>query len=317
MQMIKFKFSLLKDDVLVRHPCSAEEYRGLYDRLPNRLFLAAMRVPPYEALNCGQPKEKTESITLAQQLKLAINNLEVVGFDANDGQVDYAYLRASQEYADYVELTRHLQYFDLNILETTPYKLSFWINIYNALVIHATIAYEVKKSILEIRGLFDRVAYNIGGFRFSGDDIEHGILRANRGHVVIPGPRFTQNDPRRVFSLESLDHRIHFALSCASHSCPPIAVYDAPKIEQQLQVAGINFVNNGGVVVDQQQDTVSLSRIFSWYRVDFGGGWLQPRMKILETLLPYLQDESDRNYILENKGKLKIMFQPYDWSLNA
>ena len=61
----------------------------------------------------------------------------------------------------------------------------------------------------------------------------YGILRANASHPAIPGRHFGLRDPRRKYSLDRLDPRMHFALVCAARSCPPIAVYDAANIDEQ------------------------------------------------------------------------------------
>jgi hypothetical protein len=67
-----------------------------------------------------------------------------------------------------------------------------------------------------------------------------------------------------------LDPRIHFALNCASRSCPPIGVYDAERIDAQLDLAAASFVAND-VEIDSRAGVVRLSAIFRWYAGDFGG----------------------------------------------
>ena len=126
----------------------------------------------------------------------------------------------------------------------------------------------------EVKGFFARIAYAVGGYRFSADDIEHGILRANAGHPAIPGKQFTNRDSRSAFALDRFDPRIHFALNCASRSCPPINVYLAENIDQQLDLATRNFINGGEFSVDVKNMTVTLSTIFRWYAPDFGGNTL-------------------------------------------
>lgn len=93
----------------------------------------------------------------------------------------------SDVFDEYCELAKALRSFDRSQLETDNERFVFWINTYNVLAVNGVIAYQVKHSIEEICGQFERIAYIIGGLRYSLDDIENGILRANFGHVAIPG----------------------------------------------------------------------------------------------------------------------------------
>ncbi|MBI3286445.1 MAG: DUF547 domain-containing protein [Chloroflexi bacterium] len=201
--------------------------------------------------------------------------------------------------------------FDPSELIDRAERLAFWINLYNALVIHAVIAYGVKESIREVAGFFWRAAYRLGNQRYSANDIEHGILRANRGHPLIPGPHFAENDPRRAHVVEPMDLRIHFALVCASRSCPLIGVYEAEANDRQLDLAARNFVNHGGVEVDPRARRVALSRIFFWYGRDFGGA-----RGAVDFVLPYLDEGPAKAYLTKNPRGLRVGYQPYDWSLN-
>ena len=128
----------------------------------------------------------------------------------------------------------------------------------------------MKKSVQDVSGFFWRAAYNVGGRRYSAHDIEHGILRANAAYPAIPGRQFSRRDPRRQYSLVAVDARVHFTLVCAARSCPPIAVYDADHIDEQLDLATRTFANGGGVTIDPQAKVIWLSQIFQWYAPDFG-----------------------------------------------
>ncbi|MBI5291365.1 MAG: DUF547 domain-containing protein [Chloroflexi bacterium] len=253
---------------------------------------------------------------VAADLRRIINALKAEAYDTVHGRVDYARLRASPTYAEYCRCARRLQSFDPVTLGSREERLAFWINLYNALIVDAVIQFEVKRSVNEAPGFFWRAAYNIGGQRYCAFDIEYGILRANAPHPAIPGAHFGASDPRRRHSLQRLDPRIHFALVCAARSCPPIAVYDATRIDDQLEIAARTFINNGGAEIDRASGEVRLSQLFQWYAQDFGArpfGFGDKR-PLLEFIAAYLPDERDREYVLQ--GKLTVRFQPYDWSLN-
>src|SRR5690606_36544813 len=112
--------------------------------------------------------------------------------------------------------------FDPKGLSSWEERAALWINIYNALTIDAVIAFGIRESVREVprMGFFRQAAYCIGGHIFSLDDIEHGILRGNRRHPAYPVPQFDEKDPRR-YAILPFEPKIHFALTCASRSCPP------------------------------------------------------------------------------------------------
>ena len=212
-----------------------------------------------------------------------------------------------------------LRNFDPAALQCDDERKAFWINIYNVLLIHGIVAYRAKTSLWNIAGAFERIAYIIGGCRYSLDDIEHGILRGNKAHFLIGGVRFARNDPRRQYIIERLDPRLHFALVCGANSCPPIGIYQAEALDDQLDLAARNFINDGGVVIDKAEMTASLSRIFRWYSPDFGGSWMGTgkRAPVLRFVAPFIVDADRRNFVQQNTEKLRVGYQRYDWALNV
>lgn len=281
-------------------------------RWPIRLLMGWYRISKNEILNDG---DVTHPIDLAQ-LKQIMNRLKGQGIDVESGRVDYVGLAHHPLFQTYSQAVRALQIYDLTSMQTDAVRKAFWINIYNLLIIHGVIAYGVRRTITEIRGAFQRIAYSIGGYRYSLDDIEHGILRANSGHPFLPGPQFATDDPRLAFALSHKDPRVHFALVCASRSCPPINLYQSDRIDEQLELATHNFINNGGVVLDKANNCVSLSRIFQWYAPDFGGN-IWNATPILYFVANYLDESEDRNFMQSKAEGIKVRYQPYDWTLNA
>ncbi|NTV97650.1 MAG: DUF547 domain-containing protein, partial [Chlorobiaceae bacterium] len=172
--------------------------------------------------------------------------------------------------------------------------------------------FDIRNSVLEVVNFFGRIKYTIGGFSFTPDDIEHGILRGNRPHPLMPFGPFSFFDPRRRFAVESFDFRIHFALVCAASSCPPIEFYDAKLVDRQLDIAAKSFLNRRGMEIDRQKKTVWLSPVFEWYNTDFG----KNGQHILTVILPYLQ-ETDKTWIENNLSSLRIRYLPYNWNLNS
>jgi hypothetical protein len=118
-------------------------------------------------------------------------------------------------------------------------------------------------------------------------------------------------DRRRALSLKRFDPRIHFALVCASSSCPPIEFYDSNRIEEQLDLAGRSFLNRRGLVLDREKNLLYLSQIFKWYASDFG----KRKQDILRYIIDFVEEDL-RRYLLQNMDKLKLRYLPYDWNLN-
>jgi hypothetical protein len=295
-------------------------------RLIHRLILSRYGIPPDFVLNHGpEPVDAAASEPVATGLRRIINALKDEAFDGERGRVDYVRLRSGPVYAEYRQCSVRLRAFDPATLAGREAcvefyrdkRLAFWINLYNALIVDAVIRLGVRSSVNEIPGFFWRAAYTIGGQRYGAFDIEYGILRANAPHPAIPGAHFGPGDPRRQYSLDRLDPRIHFALVCAARSCPPIAGYDAEQIDAQLDLATRAFINHGGVEVDRGAGEVWLSQIFRWYAPDFGAHplGLGDKSPLLKYIAGYLSDDGRRDYVLHSNPRVRFM--RYDWSLNG
>jgi GH15 family glucan-1,4-alpha-glucosidase len=263
-------------------------------------------------LNDGEAPPDRPASTLVRELKQAMNVLRGAFFSTAEGRVAYEEMRHSQSYQDYVVLSRALRLMDPKTLVTRGEQLAFWINLYNILVIHGVIALSIKDSVKEVRNFFRRVQYQVGDMHFTPDDIEHGILRGNRRPPKSLCRLFGDNDKRGRLSIDRLDPRIHFTLVCASSSCPPIEVYTPENLEKELTVAAETFLNAGGVMIDRSRQRVTLSRIFKWYRTDFG----RSTAEVLQFIASMLYQEEDRQYLQRHREKLGIEYQDYDWRLN-
>jgi hypothetical protein len=255
------------------------------------------------------------SADLAARLKQTLDDLRFSVMDEMGSNVDYAALRHSQAYADYQEeCLAALRHFKPESLPTENARRAFWVNLYNALVLDAVITFGVQGSVTEgrlgILAFFRRAAYVIDGRRVSLEDIEHGILRANRGNPYVLGPHFASDDPRLAWSLP-LDPRLHFALNCGGRSCPPIRSYSADKLDAQLDLAARGFVD-ATVEVKPENNEVLLSRILKWYAKDFGG-----REGVLKFVIAHLPDDARGDFLIKSGATLGFKYVAYDWGLNS
>jgi len=263
-------------------------------------------------LNPKQPQPLTLDQPIDIALTLAMADLKAWFIDIEKGVVRYKEIHGSEAFERYKALASGLHSFDLRKLEARDQRLSFWINIYNTAVIHGVIELGLQKSVKEFPGFFDRVSYEIGGYRFSLNDIEHGILRGNRRHPYRLFKPFRKGDPRLEFAVIPMDPRVHFALVCGARSCPPIGFYEAEQIDFQLQLAATSFINSPQVKISPAERTIFISMIFKWYKVDFGGS----DASLLDTILTFLDDGEPKTFLKQNKERIRIKYLPYDWNLN-
>ena len=216
----------------------------------------------------------------------------------SEGKVDYSSL---EEEAETVEnYVRWLESFDPKNLKTRNEKLAFWINAYNMLTIYGVLSQVRKnpdfvekghKSIFQRFRFFWWTKYRIGGRKYSLYQIENKILR-------------------KKFS----EPRIHFALNCASQSCPLLkdGLYSAENLDQELDMAATLFIRSpNGARLDRKNRILYLSPIFKWYGKDFEKAY----GSILEFVKKHLREE-DRKFIEDNISEMKISYQEYDWGLN-
>ncbi|NIO03294.1 MAG: DUF547 domain-containing protein [Proteobacteria bacterium] len=254
-------------------------------------------------------REPSENIDIA--LRKAIADLQANFFDLDEGRINYGAVRGTSQFNSYVRLAGFLKKYDLKSLRDRNQRLAFWINLYNTMVVHGVVGLGIKQSVKETRGFFNRVKYDIGGYLFSLNDVEHGILRGNRRIPHRPWRAFNRDDPRCDFIISPMDVRIHFTLVCGSQSCPPIGFYSADGIEEQLELATQTFINSKEVEIIPEGKILRISRIFKWYRPDFGR-----RDDLVQFLIRYLDAGEKKEFLQNNANRIRIRYNHYDWSLN-
>jgi len=255
--------------------------------------------------NGGDPA--TELVGLLYEVVLS-------GLVDHGENVDYAALRTGPLYNDFRRCTGELRKFDPSVLPDKNARLAFWINLYNVLVLDGVIASGIRQSVMEQRAgmtFFRQVAYTVGGQRMSCDDIEHGILRANRGHPFYPGRQFGPSDHRLKWVIEPFDTRIHFALNCASRSCPPIRAYSPEKLDVQLDLASRSYLASDMQIMPDM-NTLQLSSIFKWFARDFGG-----LDGIIDFILSHLPEGEKFLWLSRERDRVSLRYKPYDWNLNG
>ena len=216
----------------------------------------------------------------------------------NSNKISENLLLAVKTNQSTVDLTAHLANMNLAQLQkdlsNDDCKKAFWINIYNAF-------FQIlrKEKQVEKAKIYTTKEIVIAGRKWSLDDIEHGILRKYRYKYSLGYlPNIFVSSVIKKMAVSKIDYRIHFALNCGAKSCPPIAFYSAQKINQQLALATVSFLETETDIFEDKKE-VHISKLFKWFLADFGG-----RKGIHNILKEKLN--------LETKA-YKIVYKPYFW----
>ncbi|KAL3700252.1 hypothetical protein R1sor_018274 [Riccia sorocarpa] len=149
-------------------------------------------------------------------------------------------------------------------------KMAFWINIYNALMMHAYLAYGIPRSYLKRLALVQKASYKIGPHSINAHMIEHCILgcRSRRPTQWLQTfftttSRFRPGDGRKPYALEKAEPLVCFALCCGSRSDPAVRVYTAKNVRQELEESRRDYLRASIGV--RSGNKVILPRILAWY----------------------------------------------------
>ncbi|MEM1143322.1 MAG: DUF547 domain-containing protein [Pseudomonadota bacterium] len=212
----------------------------------------------------------------------------------NDGVRRIAYGSVDEQArADLAAYTQRLQSLDPSALARNS-QLAYWVNLYNAKTVEVILEHYPVKSIRSIRdspidpGPWENARLEVNGERLSLHDIEHGIVRP-----LWPGTP-----------------EIHYLLNCAATGCPNLgaAAYTGADIEAALNAAARSFVNDPRGVVVLPDGRLQVSKIYAWYRKDFGA--------TTEDVLAHLRRYAAPELRAQLEDRTRIDRYAYDWSLN-
>lgn len=241
--------------------------------------------------------------------------------------VNYNSMKNSNEFKEYVETTSILSTIPVALLATLTNngKLAFFINLYNALIIHAYCVIGAPANTPSDRSQFfsgkSGAYYSIGGYNFSPDDIEHGILRANSPHPsnTNDSSYYSKSDPRSQLSVAALDPRIHFVLSCGASSCPPIKILTEGNIDEALSLASESYLSNE-VMYNANNHCFHLPKLLLWYGRDFipqSSRDDSSNLILLNQIYKLMNKERELDDILRNNKTISIAFNDYNWDPNG
>ena len=212
----------------------------------------------------------------------------------------FSYKKVSEQ--DKQALKNYLEF--LQAKDPGVYSLSeqkaYWINLYNALTVNLILENYPVDSITDIKQRFyrfgpwdDKIA-RVQGKPLSLNDIEHRIIRP------------VWKDPR-----------IHYGVNCASIGCPnlPLKVFTGKNVDNLLEQAAEEFINHDrGVSFKEKQ--LTLSKLYSWYQVDFGEGEAGVIKHLMKYAKPKLKEQLKDQLKEQLKNYQGSIRYEYDWRLN-
>ncbi|CAA7410646.1 unnamed protein product [Spirodela intermedia] len=227
--------------------------------------------------------------------------------------LDYGRISASEEFRRYVNLVEDLQRVDLSVLSVDE-SMAFFLNLYNAMVIHAVIKLGRPEGVIDRRAFFGDFYYMVGGFPYSLTVIKNGILRSNRRQPYSLVKPFNAEDKRLQLMLPKVNPLIHFGLCNGTRSSPTVRFFSGQGTEMELRNAAREFFHRGGLEVDLDKRTVRLTRIVKWYSADFGD-----EKEILKWVISYLDSTKAGllTHLQRDGGPVHILYQDFDWSSNS
>lgn len=233
-----------------------------------------------------QTSVQTRVQTRADQIKVGYEGIDHQLWDdllkrhvSDQGRVNYSNFKNEIAQVNrYIEaLSREAEGINAHSKED---QLAFWINAYNACTVKLICDNLPLSSIKDLSRPWKQTVLKSKNNSWTLDDIEHEILR-----------KF--DEPR-----------IHFAINCASKSCPILSneAYRGDQLETQLNRAARVFFNDS-TKNKYTEKRLNLSRIFLWFKRDFGK---------TEDLIQVINKYTEQNFALN----LPISYLSYDWSLN-
>jgi len=213
--------------------------------------------------------------------------------------VDYDAIQRHREKPDslYDKALKQLVNFDPNGLQKREDQIAFWINAYNIGAIKMIMDHYPVDSIRSIKinwlkNPWNKKILTIENETYSLGQIEHEILIGNYGEPLI-----------------------HFAIVCASLSCPDLSpqVYEGSWLREQLERQAQQFLHNEkkGLWMRREKGEVHFSMIFKFDKKTFPNGVRDA----IPLITRFIDKEEDREYL--RSGDYKIKYLDYNWDLNT
>nr|XP_010932166.1 uncharacterized protein LOC105052885 isoform X2 [Elaeis guineensis] len=169
-------------------------------------------------------------------------------------------------------LIQHLEKIDPRKLRHDE-QLAFWINIHNALVMHAFLAYGLHENHMKSTYSILKATYNVGGHSINAYAIQSSILGCQTHRPALwlrsifsPAVKFMNGNGKHPYALDRPEPLAHFALCSGACSDPPVRLYTAKGIYQELELAKAEFIQINVSV--RKEKKIVLPKILYYYAKD-------------------------------------------------
>ncbi|MQM13162.1 hypothetical protein Taro_046086 [Colocasia esculenta] len=150
-------------------------------------------------------------------------------------------------------------------------KLAFWINIHNALVMHAYLAYGLHHNQMKSTPSIMKAAYNVGGTSINAQEIQSSIFCCLSHHTELRLQKlFSQKLMKRrgkhPYALDQAEPLVHFALCMGAYSDPAVRIYTAKNVLEELELAKDEFIQSNVLV--RKEAKIILPKVLRYYAGD-------------------------------------------------
>ncbi|KAF5794423.1 putative ternary complex factor MIP1, leucine-zipper [Helianthus annuus] len=192
--------------------------------------------------------------------------VEILKINVDDDSFNYAEMMLKK----FRTLVKKLEKVDPGKM-TREQKLVFWINIHNALVMHAYLAYGTHNNTKSNSIL--KATYNIGGHSINAYTIQSSILGI-KSHfraswlqsLLSPGRKLKTEHNKHIYAIEYPEPLVHFALSLGAFSDPAVRIYNAKNVFQDLRLAKQEFIQS--TVYVNKETRIYLPKILYYFAKD-------------------------------------------------
>lgn len=218
----------------------------------------------------------------------------------DDGRVSYKTLCDDKRLDRYIS---QLAATDPASIQDDAERLAFWINTYNAYTLKVICDNYPVSSInkLHFGGL-------IVGTAFKKTIWDKKFVVVNRENTSL------NHIEHKIIRREFNEPRAHFALVCASVSCPRLRseAFEGSRLDAQLEDQGRDFFNDDSKNFFEADSRIAhLSKILDWFSGDFG----ENREAVLTYVSRFLPDNVAAA-IRADVSAWKVKYTDYDWGLN-
>ncbi len=247
------------------------------------------------------------------QLRGIYSRYTMRGKDSDYVVMDYAALEKSPEARFTLDQYRSmLAATDPDTLSSQSERLGYWINGYNASVLHGVINNykgDPKWKPTDSGRFFDDPLYTFGGQAITLNHLEQGVMRGDWAYPGMPrsGKLLDKLKAwhKSLWGGGKVDARIHSVINCAASSCPNLLdkapyVYMPDTLDAQMSTATTAWLASKAKGAGPN----GISSLFEWYTKD------------------YVASHGSVNKFIEayRSGGLKGVdtsrYLTYDWTLN-